>query len=149
MRQQTSVLKLIKSEPLARFALAAPALGTLIGSVLMAFGGFLPCLVMDAAGLVLGLVIIIALVLKYLWIEHLLQTGEEIRGRITDLKDNNSLPISQTTELEYEYSYAGVKYKRRVVIHLSEGDYVDEPTIMLDPDCPESSVIKELYCVAR
>lgn len=142
-----SLLKLIKSEPLARYALAVPALGTLMGSILMSCGGFLPCLIMDAVGLLLGLLILITLVLKYLWIEHLLMDGEEIQGRVIDLKDNAGLPIAQTTELEYEYSYDGVEYKKRILVHLPENEHLNRATILLDPDKPESSIIKELYCV--
>lgn len=146
---QTSLLKLIASEPLARVALALPAGATLLGSVLMAFGAFLPCLLVDAFGFLAALVILIALVLKYLWIEHLLLVGEQIVGRITALKDNEGFSIAQTTELEYEYIFKGTVYRRRVLVHLGEGEDLGEPTIMLDPDKPESSVIKELYCVAR
>ncbi|MBX9686535.1 MAG: hypothetical protein K2X27_07520 [Candidatus Obscuribacterales bacterium] len=140
-----SVLKLVKSEPLARFALAIPALGTLIGSLLMAFGGLLPCLVMDAVGLVLGLLILLSLLLKYLWIEHLLMAGEIIEGKILKQTENQGLPITQTTELEYLYVYEGVKYRKRITVHLPEN--LESTTVLLDPDKPESSIIRELYCV--
>lgn len=145
---QTSLLKLIKSEPLARVALAVPALGTLLGSFLMALGGFLPCLIMDLAGLSIGVVLFFALVVKYLWIEHLLVEGQEIEGRVIELKDHPGIAIAQTTELEYVYLYAGVEYRARVVVHLPESQILGNCTaVILDPDRPESSFLKELYCV--
>jgi hypothetical protein len=145
---QTSLLKLIKSEPLARAALAVPALGTLLGSILMALGGFLPCLIMDLAGLVVGVLLLMAVVTKYLWIEHLLEEGDETQGRVVDLKDHPGLAIAQTTELEYEYSYDGVDYKARVVVHLPENELLgDCTTVIVDRDRPEHSFLKELYCV--
>jgi hypothetical protein len=143
----TSLLKLIESEPLARFALAIPAAGTLLGSVFMVFGGFLPCLIMDALGLVIGLLVLIGLVFKYLWIEHLLIEGEERRGKVTRVRENPGLPISQTTDIDYQYSFAGVKYSSRITVHLSEDVNLQTPTIIFDPDNPDNSIIKELYCV--
>lgn len=144
---QTSALKLVKSEPLARVALAAPAMGTLIGSVLLAFGGSFPCLLMDAAGFLLGLLILIALVLKFLWIEHLLMDGEEIEVKVINLKDNPGMMMVQTTEVEYQYSYDGVQYKKRILVHLPENEHLNDATLMVDPDRPDNSFIKELYCV--
>lgn len=149
---RTSVLKLIKSEPLARLALAIPAMGTLVGSALMATAGVFPCLLMDAAGLLCGLLILLGLVLKYLWIEHLLIDGEEIEGKVLDLKDNpgisiSHIVISHSTNIEYQYSYEGVEYNKRITVHLPEEEHLKTATILFDPDRPESSTIKELYCV--
>lgn len=145
---QTSLLKLLKSEPLARAALAVPALGTLIGSILMALVGFLPCLIMDLAGLLLGALLLIVVVLKYLWIEHLLAEGDEIEGRVVHLKDNPGISIAQTTQLEYEYSYDGVDYKSRVVVHLPDNQVLGSRTaVIVDRDRPNESYLKELYCV--
>lgn len=144
---QTSVWKLVKSEPLARAAIAIPALGTLLGSAFMAMGGILPCIIMDAVGLVLALIILISLVLKYLWIEHMLVDGDETEGKVILVKDNPGLALAQTTELEYHYSYDGVKYTKRVIVHLPENEHLNSATIVVDPDHPDSSIIKELYCV--
>jgi hypothetical protein len=142
---RTSVLKLIMSEPLARFALAIPAIGTLIGSCLMIFGGLLPCLIMDAVGLLFGLVILTMLLLKYLWIEHLLLSGETVEAKVTKRKDLSG--IQKTTELEYQYLYDGVKYKKTVLVHLPEEERLKKTTVIIDPDRPESGIIRELYCV--
>jgi hypothetical protein len=143
----TSVLKLIKSEPLGRFALAIPALGTLIGSILLAFGGFLPCLLMDAAGLLFGLLILISLVLKYLWIEHLLIAGEEAQAVVLIVKENPGLPMAQTTVIDYQFNHEGVHYKNRATVHLPEEADLKKATILFDPDMPDHCIIKELYCV--
>ena len=132
---------------MARLAIAIPALGTLLGSLLMAVGGIFPCIVMDAVGFILGLVILISLVLKYLWIEHMLIDGEEIEGKVVLVKDNPGMALAQTTELEYQYSYDGVKYKKTIIVHLPENANLNDATIVVDPDRPDTSVIKELYCV--
>ncbi len=145
---ESTLLKLIKSEPLARIALAVPAMGTLCGSFLLASGFLLPCILLDAFGLLLGLLIMISLLLKYLWIEHLLLSGEEISGKVLEQRDSLSLPLSPTTEIAYEYLYDGVLYKKRILVHLPEDTNLQQATVILDPDKPESSIIKELYCTA-
>ena len=144
---RTSVLKLIQSEPLARFALAIPAAGTLIGSVLMACGGLVPCLVVDSFGLLCGLLILIGLVLKYLWIENLLIEGEEVEAEGIRLRDNPGIPISQTTSIDFRYIYDGVEYKRSITVHLPEDEHLQSATVVVDPERPESGIIKEIYCV--
>lgn len=145
---QTSLWKLIKSEPLARLAIAIPALGTIIGSLLMALGSIAGCLVTDLVGLLLGIVVLVALGLKIYWIEHLLSAGEEAEAKITSVKDSGGPIITQTTRLEYCYMFEGREYKKNILVHLTGNDILEEATVVLDPRFPDNSIIRELYCVA-
>ena len=145
---QTSLWKLIKSEPLARLSIAIPALGTLLGSLLMALGSVAGCLVTDMVGLLLGIVVLVALGLKIYWIEHLLSDGEEAEATITSVKDSGGPMITQTTRLEYSYVFEGREYKKNVLVHLADNELLEEATVVLDPRFPDNSIIRELYCVA-
>lgn len=113
----------------------------------MGMGAVAPCLVTDAIGLLLGLIVLIALVLKVLWIEHLLMAGEELVGKVTELKDNPGPAITATTQLEYHYTYDGIDYTKRITVHMPSNELLEEATVVIDPRCPDNSIIRELYCV--